>query len=74
MKDPRKVIIQREMAKSKFRGRINAKCVECIYDPKCGSGTWRQQVAACTSYNCPLFDVRPIPSEEDENAELRMVF
>lgn len=39
---------------------ISAKCRDCIYDPG-AAGTWRQQVAACESGNCPLFDFRPCP-------------
>ena len=42
-----------------LRGAINAKCRDCIYDPKSGMGTWRQQVSACTVYSCPLWPVRP---------------
>jgi hypothetical protein len=43
-----------------LRKAINNKCVECIYDPIGGPGSWRQQVEACTSKNCPLFPVRPL--------------
>lgn len=39
---------------------INEKCKSCIYDPV-AAGTWREQVAACESGNCPLFSVRPVP-------------
>ena len=42
-----------------LRKAINDKCRECIYDPKSGTGTWRQQVDTCTSYTCPLYPVRP---------------
>lgn len=42
-----------------LRQAINAKCCECIYDPISGGGSWREQVTACTSGGCPLFDVRP---------------
>lgn len=42
-----------------LRGAIDAKCRECIYDQKSGLGSWREQVAACTSTTCPLFGVRP---------------
>lgn len=38
---------------------ISAKCRDCIYDPG-AAGTWRQQVAACESGNCPLFSFRPL--------------
>jgi hypothetical protein len=41
----------------KFRGRIDAKCVECIYDPL-GSGSLRFQVENCTSFDCPLHNIR----------------
>jgi hypothetical protein len=41
-----------------LRSLINAKCRECIYDPL-AEGNWRQQVGACTSPSCPLFEVRP---------------
>lgn len=49
-----------------LRQAINAKCRECIYDPV-AAGTWRAQVAECTSSTCPLFEVRPRP-------ELKAVF
>jgi hypothetical protein len=42
-----------------LRTAINAKCRSCIYDPGCGGGGWREQVAACSSANCPLHPVRP---------------
>jgi hypothetical protein len=43
-----------------LRGSINAKCRDCIYDPKSGLGNWRQQVSLCTVYKCPLWPVRPV--------------
>lgn len=42
-----------------LRKAINAKCKECIFDPFSGAGKWREQVEACTSTKCPLFNVRP---------------
>lgn len=39
---------------------IDAKCKGCIYDDR-SAGTWREQVAACSSSNCPLYDFRPLP-------------
>jgi hypothetical protein len=42
-----------------LRKRINEFCKGCIYD-KNGDGAWREQVTACTSYRCPLYDVRPL--------------
>lgn len=52
-----------------LRAAIDAKCKECIYDPYCGGGTWRQQVAACTSYSCPLYPHRPLPDSRDRRKE-----
>jgi hypothetical protein len=44
-----------------LRKAINAKCKDCIYDPNCGGGTWREQVAQCSAIACPLWTVRPFP-------------
>jgi hypothetical protein len=38
---------------------INAKCKDCIYDPKSGLGTWRQQVELCQIKTCSLWVYRP---------------
>lgn len=46
--------------RASLRGAIDAMCKHCIHDPFAGSGTWREQVTACTSYKCPLFPVRPL--------------
>ena len=43
-----------------LRSAINAMCKSCIYDPWGGNGTWREQVQACSSANCPLHAVRPM--------------
>lgn len=48
------------MKKLTVRQAVNAKCKECIYDPIGGFGNWRQQVGACTSYSCPLYEHRPV--------------
>lgn len=44
-----------------LRKSIDAKCKDCLYDPECGGGTWRQQIAKCSSIGCPLWPVRPAP-------------
>jgi hypothetical protein len=53
-----------------MRKLVNLKCKECIYDPKGGYGTWRQQTEACTSRKCPLWPIRPVSkpkvSEKEE--------
>lgn len=48
------------MSGRSLRAAVNAKCRSCIYDPGSGNGTWREQVEACTSSNCPLHAFRPI--------------
>ena len=65
MSDLKAKIIARESAKSGMRGKVNAKCAECIYDDLGGNGTWRQQTEACTATECPLWPIRPTSSKED---------
>lgn len=36
---------------------IRAMCRDCIYDPL-GDGRWTDQIAACTSPDCPLYGFR----------------
>ena len=62
-------LIDRLCSRPGKTGRVNAKCVECIYDPQGGSGTWRQQVEACTATTCPLWPVRPISEGAKEDDE-----
>lgn len=61
--DHRSEVIAREAGKPGLRGKINAKCTECIYDPY-QPGTWRKQVENCTSPACPLYEVRPVSGGE----------
>lgn len=42
-----------------LRKSINDFCRGCIYD-KNAQGAWREQVTACTSRNCSLYEVRPV--------------
>lgn len=49
---------------------IKEKCTECIYDPyQKGLGGKLQQIADCTSPECPLFDFRPLPREAANDNE-----
>lgn len=57
--DMKQKVIEKQMSKPGLRGRINAFCASCIYDPGCGGGSWRKQVTDCTAKTCPLYDVRP---------------
>ena len=44
-----------------LRKAIDAHCKGCIYDPKSGGGTWREQVAQCSVISCALWRVRAAP-------------
>ncbi len=57
--DHKQKLINKLCSKPGLRGRLDAKCIECIYDP-IANGTWRLQVKECTSWSCPLFPARPI--------------
>ena len=50
-------LIERLKNKAGLRGRVDAHCVQCVYDPAV-EGTWRQQVEACEVLGCPLWEVR----------------
>lgn len=54
----RDVLLRRVAGKAGLRAKIDAKCIECIYDPT-SEGNWRKQVHFCTDTACPLFSVRP---------------
>lgn len=41
------------------KAAIDAKCVDCIYDPK-AAGTKFQQTSLCRCCDCPLWPTRPI--------------
>jgi hypothetical protein len=45
-----------------LRAAINAKCRECTYDPA-DKGSAAQQIACCTSDDCPLHPVRPVTAK-----------
>ena len=49
------------MSRPSLRAAINAMCKSCLYDPGNGNGPWREQVQGCSSSNCALHSVRPIP-------------
>lgn len=57
------------VARPSLRKLIELKCRDCIYDPM-DVGTWREQVAACTSANCPLHAQRPVPRHCRRNGEI----
>ena len=49
------------MSRLSLRAAINAMCRGCLYDLGSGNGGWREQVRGCSSSNCPLHPVRPMP-------------
>lgn len=55
-----------------LRKAIDDHCRSCIYDPKSGLGTWRQQVEGCTVTRCALYPVRPLskPRKGEESTDL----
>ena len=69
--DKRQQLIDKMLKKPGRAAAINAKCVECIYDPDAlGCGSWRKQVEDCTSYDCPLYNYRPVTTgNKDEDEE-----
>ena len=58
-----------EFKKAIYVKAAEQKCVECIYDPHGGQGTWREQVKACTDASCPLYPIRPLPNNEKHGSE-----
>lgn len=43
---------------------IHQHCFNCIVDPQEGNGTKHEQTEACTSYQCALYELRPVTSAE----------
>ena len=58
--DYKQNLIRKLAGKPGKSGKIEAKCVECVYDPE-ERGTWRKQVENCSCSDCPLYAVRPKP-------------
>ena len=58
--------ISEKPVRKSLRAAVDANCKECIHDPA-DSGTWREQVEQCTSYQCPLFDLRPKSRRKNAN-------
>lgn len=40
---------------------IDAKCRDCTPHDRASAGSWRDQIAACTIRDCPLYRYRPVP-------------
>lgn len=56
-RDYKAELVSKKVKQGGLRARIDAKCIECIYDPV-SPGTWRKQVVDCASWGCPLHAVR----------------
>lgn len=39
---------------------IHQHCFDCIVDPANGNGSNREQTTNCTSYECKLYEFRPL--------------
>ena len=62
------------MNRLSLRAAVNAMCKHCLYDPGSGNGGWLEQVQACSSGNCPLHPVRPLPVKAGKSGkDARMV-
>ncbi|HIE90541.1 MAG TPA: hypothetical protein EYQ56_02310 [Methylophilaceae bacterium] len=46
------------------KNAINNFCFSCIVDERNGNGSKHEQTTNCTSYQCHLYDFRPITSAE----------
>ena len=51
---------------------ITAHCKECICDPA-GFGSCTAQITLCTSFDCPLWDYRPVSSAPLSNEAMKGV-
>ncbi len=65
-RDERANLIRKMAGKPGLRGKIDAKCCDCTYDPL-DSGTWRKQVENCAIVDCSLHSVRPQAKGRDLN-------
>jgi len=61
--DTKDALIAKHKAKPGLRGKVDANCIDCIYDPL-APGNWRKQVTLCSVYSCPLHGVRPTSEGE----------
>ena len=57
------------MSRPSLRAAVNAMCKSCLYDPGNGNGAWREQVQGCSSSNCSLHPVRPLPVKATKSAQ-----
>ncbi len=67
--DRKQELIAKQSSKPGMRGKVNAKCIECIYDDIGGGGSWRNQAENCTCLTCPLYSVRPVSSKGSDDPE-----
>ena len=57
--ESKNTVLEKLKQKKGRAAAINAMCLVCIYDPY-ENGSWRKQVEACTSHDCPLYEYRPV--------------
>jgi hypothetical protein len=56
--DYKQELLDKQSNKTGLRGKINANCIDCVYDP-IEAGSWRKQVGNCCGYSCSLYSVHP---------------
>jgi hypothetical protein len=61
--DYKQNLVDKLAGKPGLRGRIDAHCIDCVYDP-CQGGTWRKQVENCTCKTCQFHPVRATQTKE----------
>ena len=61
--DYKQELLNRQSSKVGLRGKINANCIDCVYDST-QQGSWRKQVENCCGYSCQLYAVRPISTPD----------
>ena len=64
----RQELIDKHAKKTGLRGKVDAFCIHCIFDPY-AEGSWRKQVTECTANNCPLYSVRPLSTVDYQETD-----
>jgi len=60
--DFKQKLLEKQSSKAGLRGKINANCIDCVYDPL-EQGSWRNQVENCSGFSCQLYTIRPTTSK-----------
>ena len=63
----REELINKYTNKKGYKPRVIAKCISCSYD-EYDTGTHLAQIRDCGVVSCPLYAVRPLPSQRVDKA------